>query len=51
MSPKPETLYPAQLGASWVVISRVISPPIWVISMIILLISLLITIHETPRIA
>ena len=34
------------LGGSWVVISRVISPLIWVISIVILLITILITTHE-----
>ena len=36
------------LGGSWAVISRVISPRIWVISMVTLLITLLITTHEPP---
>ena len=36
------------LGGSGVVISRVISPLIWVISIVTLLITLLITIHEPP---
>ena len=36
------------LGGSWVVISRVISPLIWVISIVILLLTLLITTHEPP---
>ena len=36
------------LGGSWVVISRVISPLIWVISTVTLLISPLITTHEPP---
>ena len=36
------------LGGSWVVISRVISPLIWVISIVTLLITLLITTHEPP---
>ena len=36
------------LGGSWVVISGVISPLIWVISVVTLLISLLITTHEPP---
>ena len=36
------------LGGSGVVISRVISPLIWVISIVTLLISLLITTHEPP---
>ena len=36
------------LGGSWVVISRVISTRIWVISIVILLITLLITTHEPP---
>ena len=34
------------LGGSWAVISRVISPRIWVISTVILLITLPITAHE-----
>ena len=36
------------LGGSWVVISGVISPLIWAISIVTLLISLLITAHEPP---
>ena len=36
------------LGGSWVVISRVISPLIWVISIVTLLLTLLITTHEPP---
>ena len=36
------------LGGSWVVISGVISPLIWVIAIVILLIILLITTHEPP---
>ena len=36
------------LGGSWVVISRIISPLIWVMSIVILLITLLITTHEPP---
>ena len=36
------------LGGSWVVISRVISLLIWVISIVSLLISPLITTHEPP---
>ena len=35
-------------GGSWVVISRVFSPLIWVISIVILLLTLLITTHEPP---
>ena len=38
----------AVLGGSWVVISGVISPLIWVITIVILLITLLITTHEPP---
>ena len=34
------------LGGSWVVISGVMSPPIWVISIVTLLIALLITTHD-----
>ena len=37
------------LGGSWVVISGVISPLIWVISIVILHIALLITTHEPPN--
>ena len=37
------------LGGSWVVISRVISHLIWVISIVTLLITLLITTPEPPR--
>ena len=36
------------LGGSWVVISGVISPLIWVISFVTLLITLLTTTHEPP---
>ena len=36
------------LGGSWVVISGVTSPRIWVISIVTLLITLLITTHEPP---
>ena len=36
------------LGGSGVVISRVISSPIWVISVVTLLITLLIATHEPP---
>ena len=36
------------LGGSWVVISRVISPLIGVITIVILLITSLITTHEPP---
>ena len=41
---KPWTL----LGGSWVVISGVISPLIWAITIVTLLISPLITTHEPP---
>ena len=37
---------PLELGYSWVVISRVISPLIWAISIVTLLITPLITTHE-----
>ena len=36
------------LGGSWVVISGVIGPLIWVISIVTRLINLLITTHEPP---
>ena len=36
------------LGGSWVVIGGVISPQIWVIRIVTLLITLLITTHEPP---
>ena len=36
------------LGGSWVVISRIMSPLIWVIGIVILLITLVITTHEPP---
>ena len=36
------------LGGSWVVISGVISPLIWVITIVTLLIGPLITTHEPP---
>ena len=38
------------LGGSWVVISRVISPLSWVISIVTLIISPFITTHEPPSI-
>ena len=38
------------LGGSWVVISGVISPLVWVISIVTLLINPLITTHEPPGI-
>ena len=40
--------YRALLGGSWVVISGLISPLIWVISIVTLLITPLITTHEPP---
>ena len=36
------------LGSSWVVISGVLSPLLWAISTVTLLITLLITAHEPP---
>ena len=36
------------LGGSWLVISGVISPLMWLISIVTLLITLLITTHEPP---
>ena len=42
-------LIPSLLGGSWVVKSRGISPVIWVISTVTLLITPLITTHEPPR--
>ena len=42
-------MVPPLLGGSWVVISGVISPLIWVIIMATLLIIPLITTHEPPR--
>ena len=44
LDPKPQTL----LGGSWVVISGVISPLIWVINIVTLLITPPITTHEPP---
>ena len=41
-------LIPSLLGGSWVVKSRGISPVIWVISTVTLLITPLITTHEPP---
>ena len=38
----------ALLGGSWVVISGVISPQIWVIAIVTLLVTPLITNHEPP---
>ena len=37
-----------RLGGSWVVISGVRSPLIWVISIVTLLITLLVATHEPP---
>ena len=42
------SIWESVLGGSWVVISGVVSPPIWVIIIVILLITLLITTHEPP---
>ena len=39
---------PGMLGGSWVVISGVMSPLIWVITIVTLLITPLITAHEPP---
>ena len=47
-SPPKLILCETLLGGSWVVIRRVISPLIWVISIVTLLITLLITTHEPP---
>ena len=41
-------LQPSILGGLWVLISGVRSPVIWVISIVALLITLLITTHEPP---
>ena len=46
--PNMETLHSSILGGSWVVIIGVVRPPIWVITKVILLITLLITTHEPP---
>ena len=43
-----EGVHSELLGGSWVGISGVISPLIWVMSIVTLLISLLITTHEPP---
>ena len=37
------------VGGSWVAISGVVSPPIWVISVVTLLMTPLITTHEPPK--
>ena len=47
-TPFPKTPCAHILGGSWVVINGVISPLIWVITIVILLITLLITTHEPP---
>ena len=47
---RQEALTADLLGGSWVVISGVISPLIWVITIVILLVTLLITTHEPPLI-
>ena len=39
---------PLELGGSWVVISGVISPLIWVVCIVTPLVTLLITTHEPP---
>ena len=44
----PASTKQSPLGGSWVVISRVISPLIWVITIVILLITPHITTHEPP---
>ena len=44
----PARVFADLLGGSWVVISGVISPLIWVISIVTLLITLLIIAHEPP---
>ena len=41
-------MHASLLGGSWVAVSGVISTLIWVISIVTLLISLLITTHEPP---
>ena len=48
LGPFKGTLILPLLGGSWVVIFGGISPLIWVISMVILLITLYITTHEPP---
>ena len=48
LGPFKGTLILPLLGGSWVVKFGRISPLIWVISMVILLITLLITTHEPP---
>ena len=40
---------PSVLGGSWVVITGVVSPLIWVITIVTLLITPLITNHEPPK--
>ena len=40
---------PSILGGSWVVISRAISPLKWVITIVTILITPLITTHEPPN--
>ena len=44
-------LEPSLLGGSWVVISGVISPLIWVITIVTLPKTLLITTHEPPSLS
>ena len=41
-------VYEGLLGGSWLVIGGVISPLMWLISIVTLLITLLITAHEPP---
>ena len=43
----PQALY-TLLGGSWVVISMVLRPVIWVMTIVTLLITPLITTHEPP---
>ena len=48
MALQPSTRRGRLLGGSWVVRGRVISPRIWVIAILILLITPLVTTHEPP---
>ena len=53
-TPPPPRLHPPNLvqllGGSWIVISGVISPAIWVRSIVTLPITLVVTTHEPPSI-
>ena len=51
LHPKPSCYKYLLLGGSWVVISAVISPLIWLISIVTLILTPFITTHEPPSTA